>query len=352
MDSFRPGVADRLGIGYEACRNRNPNIVYAAITGYGRTARGGLGRTRPQLPGRRGRPGGAGSARGRRTCDPGHDAGRQCGRRDARGAGHRAALVGGDGPRRGADLDVSAAEGVLAAMALAVDDHLATGAPAGPGDGLLTGRYACYDVYRCADDRWVAVGAIERRFWTNLCEALGHPEHAAAQHATSGRTRSAADLAAAFATRPRDAWVAQLGPADTCVSPVLTIDEVATSTYARDRGLVSTIEAPDGARIRQLAPVIAGAPRPPTPVRVPRSPPSGRRVTAATRHHPRPGAAPVTRPGPGTDAAHRGRSRPGSASSWTPASATSPASRATSPTAARRARTPTPCTGTPRWRTS
>ena len=84
-----------------------------------------------------------------------------------------AALAGRQTTGRGAYLDVSVADGVLWLMSLAVDEHLATGARPGPGHDILTGRYACYDTYRTADGRWLAVGAIEHKFFANLCRALG-----------------------------------------------------------------------------------------------------------------------------------------------------------------------------------
>lgn len=266
LDSFRPGVADRLGIGYLDVCAINPSIVYASLTGYGRT--------------------------GPMADWAGHDLNYQAvagvlacqGRRadggpalpgatyaDSAGGGMHAALaicaalVRRAATGTGADLDVSATDGVLAAMSLTIDDHLATGVEHGPGTTLLTGRYACYDVYACADDRWVAVGAIEARFFANLCQRLGHPEHAAHQYDDDRQPQIRRDLTAAFRTRTRDEWVELLAPADTCVSPVLRVDEVADQ--ARKQGRLLQVVAPDGMRFEQLAPVLAGAPRPPEPVR-------------------------------------------------------------------------------------
>ncbi len=84
-----------------------------------------------------------------------------------------AALVGRATTGEGTFLDVSVADGVLWLMSLAVDEHLATGTEPGPGHDVLTGRYACYDTYRAADGKWLAVAAIEAKFFANLCRALG-----------------------------------------------------------------------------------------------------------------------------------------------------------------------------------
>src|SRR5205807_1149660 len=82
-----------------------------------------------------------------------------------------AALVQRAASGEGAYLDVSVADGVLALMALQVDEHLATGIEPGPGHGILTGRYACYDTYEARDGKWLALAIIEPRFWANLCDA-------------------------------------------------------------------------------------------------------------------------------------------------------------------------------------
>ncbi|MCJ7672458.1 MAG: CoA transferase, partial [Acidimicrobiia bacterium] len=174
IESFRPGVVDRLGIGYDAVRARNRGIVYCSTSGFGQdgphaqwaghdldylaiggfldcSGRGADGK--PPIPG-------ATVA-------------------DSAGGGMHAvmailaALVHRNADGEGTYLDVSVADGVLALMALQVDEFLATGTTPGPGHGILTGRYACYDTYRAADGKWLALGIIEPRFWHNLCDALG-----------------------------------------------------------------------------------------------------------------------------------------------------------------------------------
>jgi crotonobetainyl-CoA:carnitine CoA-transferase CaiB-like acyl-CoA transferase len=268
VESFRPGVVDRLGIGYESLRAVNPRIVLCSTTGYGQDgpraawaghdinylAVGGyLASTEPCADG--GPPvSGATIA-------------------DAAGGGMQAALAvvaalvgrGSDGP--GAHLDVSIADGVLWLTSLAVDEYLATGAPVGFGRNIITGRYACYDTYRCADDRWVAVGAIEAKFFANLCRLLGCPHWTDHQLDDDAQDAIRADFATAFAARGRDAWVADLAGADTCVSPVLTAAELVDDEQYAARGAIveATLAAgvgPDGTptTFRQVGPVLAGMP--------------------------------------------------------------------------------------------
>jgi alpha-methylacyl-CoA racemase len=192
---------------------------------------------------------------------------------DAAGGGMHAAMAvmaaligrGENGP--GVHLDVSIADGVLWLTSLAVDEYLATGAPVGFGHNIITGRFACYDTYRCADGRWVAVGAIEPKFYANLCRLLGCGQWIGAQLDDAVQDAIRADFGAAFATRERDSWVAELAAADTCVSPVLTAAElVDDEQYGARRAVVDARVAgearADGApaSFRQVGPVLAGMP--------------------------------------------------------------------------------------------
>ena len=259
LESFRPGVADRLGIGYDDVQAVNPGVVYAALTGYGQDGpyAGWAGHDLNYQA-----VTGVLACQGRRADGgpalPGATVA------DSAGGGMHAALsIAAALVRRmrtgeGAYLNVAAVDGMLSLMSLAVDEYLATGAEPAAGTTLLTGRYACYDTYRARDGRWLAVGAIERRFFANLCEALGHPEHAPHQYDGDRQDTIRADLAAAFATRDRDDWVAALAGADTCVAPVLSVAEVATDPHVRARGLVTEVHAEDGLSFLQLGPVLAG----------------------------------------------------------------------------------------------
>jgi alpha-methylacyl-CoA racemase len=118
---------------------------------------------------------------------------------------------------------------VMAHIALANDDHASTRA----GAGLLNGGAPCYDVYRTKDERFIAVGALELKFWQTLCGALGRPDwatrHWSLGQATGGADAAqlSAELAALFRERTRDEWIALLEPLDCCVAPVLTPAEAA-----------------------------------------------------------------------------------------------------------------------------
>jgi alpha-methylacyl-CoA racemase len=248
IESFRPGVVAKLGIGYDAVRARNAGIVYCSTSGYGQdgprsqwaghdlnylAVTGFLATTQPRADGGPPIPGATVA--------------------DSAGGGMHAviailaALVRRAATGEGAYLDVSVADGVLALMSLHVDEYLATGVTP---HNILTGRYACYDTYQASDGGWLAVAAIERRFWANLCRLLDLERWSPHQTDDAVQEEIRADLRATFASKTRDEWTAMLAAADTCVSPVLEVAEVQAP-------LVDATHSDHGT-FRQLAPTLAG----------------------------------------------------------------------------------------------
>jgi len=266
LESFRPGVAARLGLGYEELRARNPRLVYCSTSGYGQDgphagraghdldylAVGGFlhcsSRRADGAPAIPGATVAAGAAGGMHAA-----------------VAILAALAARERTGEGTYLDVSVADGVLHLMALHVDEYLATGVEPGPGTSILTGRYACYDVYRTRDGKWLAVAAIEPAFFANLCRALGLEKWIERQTDDDCQEAIREDLRRAFARKDRDAWIAELAGADTCVAPVYSIPELVEDPQFAHRGVFVEAEHPDWGRFRQVGPVLAGCERPAAP---------------------------------------------------------------------------------------
>lgn len=269
ITSLRPGTAERLGIDDTAVRRHSPSIVYCAISGYG------LGGPYSSWAGHdidylavSGL-----AANGQRRCDGGPAV---PGATVADGAGGglhaalavMAALVHRDRTGEGSHLDCAALDGTLWLMSVALEDHLARGTSAELGAELLTGHYAWYDFYRTADDRWLAVGAIEPRFYLNLCRSLGLA-HLADRQYDADQQALRQEFTRVFATRTRDEWVVELGPLDTCVAPVNTLAEVLVDPHVRSRLPVVRAHHPDHGAFDQLGTLLAGSRRAPSTVEVP-----------------------------------------------------------------------------------
>jgi alpha-methylacyl-CoA racemase len=240
VEGFRPGAMDRLGLGYDAVASVNPRIVYCSITGYGQS----------------------GPYRDR----PGHDL-NYCGHAgvaDQIGVGADtlalsnlpiADLMGGaltaamgilaalfDAARtgRGRHLDIAMADGALAHAVMPLATLAVHGSTRRAGGDTLTGGLACYALYRTADDRFLAVGALERKFWDALCNVIERadlkPLHRTGDATTEARVRD--ELAAIFGARSLAYWEERFAHADACVSPVHTLEEALADPHFRARGMV------------------------------------------------------------------------------------------------------------------
>ena len=265
IESFRPGVVARLGIGYEDVRRLNERIVYCSTSGYGQNGPHAqwAGHDLNYLA-----VGGFLDCTGRR-----HDGGPPIPGAtvaDSAGGGLQAAvaivaaLLKRSRTLQGVYLDVAVAEGVLFFTSLYIDQYLATGEPPGPGHDILTGRYACYDAYRARDGKWLTVAAIEPAFYANLCKALQLDKWIAHQTDDARQEEIRAAFRAAFATRDRDDWVALLAPANTCVAPVYSIPELIEDPQFLDRKAFVDATHETHGHFRQLGPVLAGADRTPS----------------------------------------------------------------------------------------
>ena len=235
VESFRPGVAERLGLGPDACLARNPRLVYGRMSGWGQEG---------PLAGAAGHDvnyislTGALHAIGRtgeRPVPPLNLVGDFGGGASSLAFGIVCALLESRQSGRGQVIDANVFDSTATLMAL-IHGLRARGRWSNErGANLLDTGCPYYDVYTCADGRWVAVGAIEERFFRNLLDVLGlgADPALAGSHKDRGRWPALREaLTSAFATRTRDDWADAFVDVDACVTPVLDLDEAVAHPHA------------------------------------------------------------------------------------------------------------------------
>jgi crotonobetainyl-CoA:carnitine CoA-transferase CaiB-like acyl-CoA transferase len=242
LESFRPGVMERLGVGYERLREENPGLVYCAITGYGQdgpyTARSGHDMNYLGLNGLLGLSGDAGGP-------PVQAAGQIA---DVGGGaltaafGILAALRERERSGEGQLVDVSMFDGSLAWLALVAARYLADGQAPARGRLELAGSLICYRPYACKDG-WVTLGALEPKFWQAWCHGVGREDLIEKQFSAPG-SEAHAEVEQVFLTRTRDEWTEFASQHDCCLEPVLGLDEALDSELVRAREMVVRIDQP------------------------------------------------------------------------------------------------------------
>jgi crotonobetainyl-CoA:carnitine CoA-transferase CaiB-like acyl-CoA transferase len=221
VEGFRPGALERRGLGYAELRRSHPRLVYCSLTGFGQDGlladRAGHDIGYLALSGLLG----ANRDASGQPVIPGAQIADMSGGLVAL-VGILAALAARAHTGVGQQVDVSLLSSALALTAVPAARLLAGGGPMSE----LTGSHACYNVYRCRDGRYLAVGALESKFWEALCRALGHEDRVGRQWQAPAKARETITLfARTFATRDRDEWVSELAEHDVCVEPVLDMDE-------------------------------------------------------------------------------------------------------------------------------
>jgi crotonobetainyl-CoA:carnitine CoA-transferase CaiB-like acyl-CoA transferase len=226
IESFRPGVMRRFGLDYDTLRARNPRLVYAAITGYGQdsphAALAGHDINYLALAGILDLTG----VKDGPPVIPGVQIADLAGGAMPAVIGILLALIERQRTGAGRMVDVSMFHGALWMLTVPLMLH-AAGRPTARGEALLTGRYACYHLYQAAGASWIAVGALEPKFWVNLCRALGCEQFIPDQFAEGTRQQEIIhSLQSIFLNRSAEEWFDCLQDRDTCVTPVRALAEV------------------------------------------------------------------------------------------------------------------------------
>ena len=246
LESFRPGVLDRLGVGYERLREENPRLIYCAITGYGQDGpnRDRSGHDMNYL-GLNGVLGLTGDADG-----PPVQSGAQIA--DLGGGGMMGvigilvALHERERSGEGQLVDCSMFDGALSWLGMVAAAAFAAGRADRRGENMLAGALICYRPYRCADG-YVTLGALEPKFWSAFCRGVGREDllgHAFDRPGTPAHH----ELEAIFAERTREQWRLFASENDCCLEPVLDLDEVLDSELVRAREMVVELSQPGADR--------------------------------------------------------------------------------------------------------
>ncbi len=253
VESFRPGVMERLGLGYEKLKAVNPGLVYCAITGYGQT--------------------------GPYANRPGHDLnylsyagllnlmGEKDGKpiipattiADIGGGAYPAvtgilmALLNKEKTGKGQFVDISMLDNVISWMQTLLPEYLATSKNPKRGEQMLDGGKACYAVYETIDGRYISVGALEPKFWTAFCKAIGKSEFIPLQDdPLDKQLQLKREIQRITLTKTLSEWMEVFSEIDACVSPVLTFQEMIKDPQIISRGMIQQINDSALGQVRQI----------------------------------------------------------------------------------------------------
>jgi len=239
LESFRPGVLERLGLGYEQLKEVHPGLIYCAISGYGQD-----GPYRLRAGHDLNYAGYAGLLHYNRGSDgepamPATQLGDLAGGSFMAVIGILTALLGRTQTGEGRMIDVSMTEGVMSLLPLFASAYLNTREAPLPGRSSLDGGLPCYNIYETQDGKHITLAALEYKFWHTFCTRIGHlellPFHL--PRGPAEREQAMDMLRAIFKTKTRDEWLAELAGIDACVGPVYSIDEAFNDPQAQVRGM-------------------------------------------------------------------------------------------------------------------
>lgn len=253
LESFRPGVMDRLGIGYQQLKKRNPRMILCALSGYGQDGpyreRSGHDINYIGL-------GGILELTGMKNSPPIPPAVQIA---DIGAGGMMAAIailaaiIQRQKTGEGQYLDVSMLDGVISWLSMHAGKYLFDREVPKRGDMLLTGRYACYQVYPTKDGRYMSLGSLEQKFWKNFCEAIGRRDLVRKQFVEGEeQVRAIEEVKELFKTKTQKEWVDFFKNSDACCEPILTFEEVFQHPQVLHREMLKEFDHPVEGKIRQV----------------------------------------------------------------------------------------------------
>ena len=253
LESFRPGVMDRLGIGYQELKKRNPRVILCSLSGYGqdgpyRERSGhdinyiGLGGILELI-----------GIKDEAPVIPGVQIADLAAGGMMSAIAILAAVVHRQKSGEGQYLDISMLDGVISWLSMHAGKYFMDEELPERGEMLLAGRYACYHVYQTKDGRYMALGALEPKFWESFCEAIGRRDLVLKQFIEGEeRLRLIEEIQKIFKTKTQKEWVDFLRNTDACCEPILNLEEVFHHPHVLHRQMVTELEHPAEGKIRQV----------------------------------------------------------------------------------------------------
>lgn len=252
IENFRPGYLDKYGLGYSNMVEVNPKLIFCSLTGYGQSGpdsnKGGhdinyLSKTGVL---------GLSSGYGDRLSIPGLQIADIGGGSLMAVIGILLALMARQNSGKGQYIDIAMADGITSWLPLVCAELFAGGKSPGPGEHIYAGSLACYNTYVTKDGRFVAVGALEIKFWKEFCEWFGCEEFIPVQKDPLEQTRIKKSLQKKFRTKTLEEWIKCSSERDICLSPVRTIEEALNDPQTSEREMLFEVEHIVAGKIKQL----------------------------------------------------------------------------------------------------
>jgi crotonobetainyl-CoA:carnitine CoA-transferase CaiB-like acyl-CoA transferase len=251
IEGFRPGVMEKLNLGYDSLSKINPGLVYCSVTGYGQSGpyrlRAGHDINYISIAGALGLTGSRDGA----PVMPGVQVSDIGGGGLMSAVGILAAIVNRQRTGKGQYIDMGMMDGAVSWLTMYLTDYLNTGEKAGRGEMLLNGGQVCYSVYETSDGKFVSLGAIEPKFWKEFCRISGRNDLLKLQF--SGSKNDFGAVQQFFSTKTRDEIVEMFSQTDACVEPVLELNEVMGHPHVLQRQLINELTLPGGKKIKTIA---------------------------------------------------------------------------------------------------
>ncbi len=245
LEQFRPGVMDRLGLGYQDLKDVNQRLIYCSVSGYGHSGpmQYAAGHDLNYLS-----IGGITSLTGRteQPCMSGVQVADLAGGSLMAVCAVLLSLLAREKSGHGQFCDIAMLDGAISLLAFSLAEWSGLGRLPARGQEVLTGGYACYQIYQTADGDFISLGAIEAKFWRGFCERIGHPEYIEKQWDASQQEEILSDIRRIIGGKTRQEWVDYFAGDDICFTPVLNVEEMSQHPQVQEREMVIMLEDIDG----------------------------------------------------------------------------------------------------------